>query len=308
MGIKILYIMGSGRSGSTLLDTVLSDQPEMFGAGELGNLLSAMDVRHNYCACGVLSSGCPLWVEVRKEWSRAAKTDVAAEYPALRERIERIRNYPRHYGPSIDDAFLKRYLELTRALFEAIAGVSGAKTIVDSSKRPVRALALSRMDDVELRVIHLVRDVRGVAHSTGQRFESDPRRGLMTALTGTNPIRAAASWMLVNTVANKIRARLGDRATLVRYEDFVSEPVQTLQRLSAFTGLDFRSTTEKLERGGTFKAGHTIEGNRLRMYDRIEVRPDIRWRKQMSKAQKSLLPLLTAPVSWGYGYRPWSRE
>lgn len=305
---KILYIMGSGRSGSTLLDAMLSDQPEIFGAGELCNLLSAMDIRQNYCACGSRSAECPLWVEVRREWARAARADVATEYPALQNRIERVRSYPRHYGNSAGDPLMKKYLELTGALFEAIAKVTSATTVVDSSKAPIRALALSKMDDVELRVIHLVRDVRGVAYSNQQKFESDPRGGIMTALSGRGWTHAAVRWMLTNSVANRVRARLGDRAILVRYEDFVGQPAQTLQRLSAFSRLDFRPTAEKLQCGGAFKAGHQIEGNRLRMYDRIELKPDIRWRQHMSKTKKSLLPLLTAPVSWRYGYRPWSRE
>jgi hypothetical protein len=40
------------------------------------------------------------------------------------------------------------------------------------------------------------------------------------------------------------------------------------------------------------------------MHDRIELRPDVRWREHMSKTKQSLLPLLTAPVAWGYGYHP----
>lgn len=305
MRVKILYIMGSGRSGSTLLDTVLSDQAQMFGTGELCNLLSAMDLWRSYCACGERSAECPFWVQVRKEWSRNARTDPAIEYPALRSRFERVRSYPRHHDAA-NEPSLRRYSELTRSLFQAIATVSGATTIVDSSKGPVRALALSRMDDVELRVIHLVRDVRGVAFSNGQKFKSDPKGGIMTPLNGRSWTRAAVNWMLVNSVANRVRERLGNRAILVRYEDFVMRPAQTLQRLSAFSGLDFGPTAEKLESGGFFKAGHAIEGNRLRMHDRIELKPDIRWREQMSKTKKVLLPLLTAPVSWRYGYRPMS--
>jgi hypothetical protein len=300
--------MGSSRSGSTLLDTVLSDQPGIFGAGELCNLITAMDVRHNYCACGNRSAECPLWTGVREEWSRVTKPDVAAEYPELRRRIERIRNYPRFHDGTTDDPLMQEYLELTRALFGAIAKVSSATTIVDSSKGPIRALALSRMKDVELRAIHLVRDVRGVAHSLAQSFASDPRGGVMTPLESKGPLRTARKWMLTNAIADMVRSRLGDRAILIRYEDYVTNPRATLQRLSAFAGLDFGPTAEKLEHGGAFKCGHTIEGNRLRTYERIELRPDVRWRKQMSKARKSLLPLLTAPVSWKYGYRPWSGE
>ena len=304
--LKILYIMGASRSGSTLLDTVLSDQPGVFGAGELCNLISAMDIRRNYCACGSRSAECPLWVAVRREWSSSTGPDVASRYTELRSSVERIRNYPRFRERAADDHRLQEYLRLSKALFEAIAKVSGATTIVDSSKGPIRALALSRMEGVEFRIIHLVRDVRGVAHSLAQSFDSDPRGGVMTPLEGKSSLRAARKWMLTNMIADGVRARVGNRATLLRYEDYVTSPRATLARLSTFAGLDFMPTAEKLEHGGAFKSGHTIEGNRLRTFERIQLRPDVRWRKQMSKAKKSLLPLFTAPVSWKYGYRPWS--
>ncbi len=297
--MKILYIMGYGRSGSTLLDTVLSDHPSVFGAGELCNLIGAMDVHRSYCACGVRSAQCPFWLKVRQDWSRVAGGIVENEYLRLQTRL-----YRYWLRPRLGDQLMTRYLSQTRALFEAIAETSDGSTIVGSSRAPLRALALSCMGGIEFRVIHLVRDVRGVACSTMKSWEPDPEAGIVAALPAERPTVAAAKWMLTNAIANRIRTLLGDRAILVRYEDFVTNPSITLQRISAFTGLDFEPVAAKLTHGGEFRAKHTIEGNRLRMQARIQLRPDVRWKSELSSVQKRFLPLLASPVAWNYGYRP----
>ncbi|MGH8144771.1 MAG: sulfotransferase family protein [Rhodanobacteraceae bacterium] len=302
--MKILYVMGFSRSGSTLLDILFSDHPGIFGSGELMNLIGAMDVSHNYCACGQPSSSCPLWRKVRRKWARTVGDDVALQYPALQARLERVRNLPRYRRPHDQNDALGKYLVQSRALFDAIAEASGATTIVDSSKAPVRALALSRMQGVDFRVIHLVRDVRGVACSTRRPFKKNREGGIMTEQPGMKPSVTAGKWMVINAAANRVRARLGSRAMLVRYEDLVNKPLATLERLSRFAGVDWSSTARKLGTGGEFSAEHMIEGNRLRMQKRIELKQDMRWRKELSRLHQAVLPLVTAPVAWPYGYRP----
>jgi hypothetical protein len=302
--MKILYVMGFSRSGSTLLDILFSDHPGIFGAGELMNLIGAMDVNHNYCACGQPSNACPLWRQVRRAWARAVGDDVALEYPALQARLERVRNLPRYRQPHNGHDALGKYLAQSRALFNAIAEASGATTIVDSSKAPVRALALSRMRDVDFRVIHLVRDVRGVACSTRRPFKKNRAGGIMTEQSGMKPSVTAGKWMLINAAANRVRALLGSRAMLVRYEDLADKPLATLEHLSRFAGVDWTSTARKLRTGGEFSAEHMIEGNRLRMQKHIELKRDMRWRRELPRLHRAMLPLVTAPVAWPYGYRP----
>src|SRR5437773_1697066 len=52
--VRVIYIMGAGRSGSTLLDTILASHPEVVGVGELVNLHSAGWTAKEICACGQL--------------------------------------------------------------------------------------------------------------------------------------------------------------------------------------------------------------------------------------------------------------
>jgi hypothetical protein len=54
---------------------------------------------------------------------------------------------------------------MTILLFTAVARVAGREGVVDSSKNPVQALALSRSTEIDLTILHLMRDARGVAWS-----------------------------------------------------------------------------------------------------------------------------------------------
>ncbi len=80
---------------------------------------------------------------------------------------------------TLDDPRFARYAEYTGALFNAIADLSGADVIVDSSKSPARALALSRTPGLDVRMLHLVRDVRGVAYSLRKLSAPKPGEDLL---------------------------------------------------------------------------------------------------------------------------------
>lgn len=304
MSIKVIYIMGHSRSGSTLLDMVLSNAPSVFGAGELCNLIEAMDVWHGYCACGIVSPQCPLWSKVRQLWGSNAGR-VGEDYAGLQARFERLRHYPVRLRRYRRDPLMERYAARTRALFDAIAYASGSNVVVDSSKLPVRALALMQVSGLDVRVIHLVRDVRGVANSLLKSWAADPAAGIAAAQSGQSMTRVAMEWMVINAVANRVRARLREHAMLVRYEDLVADPVQTLRRISACSGVDFSAVGAKLEQGMPLRAEHAIEGNRLRLQKQVVLELDVRWHTELSKSAQHGLALLTAPVGMGYGYRPW---
>jgi hypothetical protein len=48
---KILYIAGYSRSGSTILDIILSSHPQIFGTGELGYLFDDWIAGTRLCTC-----------------------------------------------------------------------------------------------------------------------------------------------------------------------------------------------------------------------------------------------------------------
>jgi len=293
--------MGSPRSGSTLLNMMLGDCKNVFAAGELCNMVSAMDRQQSFCSCGAVANRCPFWSRARTAWSQRSDGIDGMNYLRIQSRFERLRRYGRRWD---SDPLFHIYVAHTQALFRALGEVSGTRTIIDSSKSPIRAMALARIPSVNLRVIHLVRDVRGVACSLMKSWNGSPENGIGTPIAGRSPIRTSAEWLGLNWIANRVRLMMKDRAILIRYEDLVMDPKATLERASVFTGLDLISVLAKLERGEALLPGHVIEGNRLRMQRQVQLRPDVRWRTELSAFQKFLLPVLAGPIAWRYGYRP----
>lgn len=292
--------MGYGRSGSTLLDTMLGNHPEVESVGELANLHRAR-ANGELCACRERAEDCPFWKEVWECWGEAA-----VGYDDLQGRFERLRHLPRLLAETaVGGQRLAEYRRRSRELFEAVAQVSGHRVIVDSTKNPGRGLALAGTPGLDVRLIHLVRDCRGVAYSRSKQFARSVESGLEKEIRPVSARSTAISWAGFNGFSSLIR-RLGHGAKgmLLRYEDLVAEPLPTLDRIGAVTGLDMGPVKVKLEGGEAFDFGHTVSGNRVRMTGSLRLRPDLAWTEEMPPEARKTVWRVSGPLMRSYGYKP----
>jgi hypothetical protein len=63
-GIRILYIAGAGRSGSTLLANILGQVEGFFTAGELISIWERGLIQDRFCGCGVPFHDCEVWTGI----------------------------------------------------------------------------------------------------------------------------------------------------------------------------------------------------------------------------------------------------
>jgi hypothetical protein len=166
MAPKVVYIMGFGHSGSTLLDIVLSNHPHVESVGELKKVHRYGWTNNNdrRCACGLPVYQCPYWSEVHQRWSEKVGKDDIEGYIRLQNRFEYYRPLPRlrwvwEENKKRSAEFIE-YVTMTTALYEAIQETSGKTIIVDSSKQALRAYGLLLGQSVDLYLIHLVRTRR----------------------------------------------------------------------------------------------------------------------------------------------------
>ena len=95
-------------------------------------------------------------------------------------------------------AQLERYGEIHARLYAAIVAQSGARVVVDASKGASFAMAVSRAAAVDLRMIHLVRDARGVAFSWAKANVSRPHGdGPRATMHRFNPLETAGRWAVL---------------------------------------------------------------------------------------------------------------
>jgi hypothetical protein len=326
--VKVLKITGLGRSGSTILDVVLGNHSQIESVGEVGNLirngwisresLQGIDpgrLRVPICTCGkrldVLyvdapDEACPFWSSVRREWVERTDRDSIESYPKLQNDFEGNKRWPRLlYERRRPSALFRSYARLTLDLFESIRAVSGKPIVVDSSKSPVRAFALGMIPGIDLYVVHLVRDGRGLITSLRKTFEKDLEAGIMWDHKGHPMWKTVVRWVVLNLASEWVCIQLGPKRTMrLRYEDFVADPEAALGKIGSLIELDLTSVADAASSGKPMQAGHNIGGNRTRKSGFIVLRPDNEeWKTALSPTEQRLAWMLMGWLMRRYGYK-----
>lgn len=302
--LRVIYIAGDGRSGSTLLDRLIGAYPGVFSCGELGNLLQSTASSEQLCACGESARACGFWHEVLRCWSVMVPDFTEREYRGLQRRYERLRYLlrPHHERElTLDEPRFARYAEYTSALFNAIADLSGATVIVDSSKSPARALALSRIPGLDVRMLHLVRDVRGVAYSLRKLSTPKPGEVKPKKSVRRNNLRFAGTWAIVNYFCERVRPKIPGPNLFTRYEDYTADPDGMLSMVADLLGVARIPYTV----GASYlmTQGHQVAGNEGRMRPVQAIATDETWRKKFGFGMQKGLYLLVLPLMLHYRYR-----
>lgn len=299
----IVYIAGSGRSGSTLLERTLGALPGYANVGELLDLPRRVAPSDELCGCGVPFSLCPFWTAVGGALPNGWDPGWLSEVHGLQRRVARQRHLPRLLGGPLAGQFgrdVQSYASALESIYSSVASVSGADVVVDASKWPSLALALHR-GGLDVRVIHLVRDVRGVAHSLSGRDVQRPHTGSGSSerMYHNPPASAAGRWLLTQTETDLLAAR-GVPVTRMAYEDFVRDPAGAMSTALHALGLPvpdalpfIKGTTISVERS------HGLSGNPSRFSSGdIVLRPDERWRNAMTRRDRRTVEAIGAPQLW----------
>lgn len=297
----VVYVAGSGRSGSTLLERTLGEMAGFVNVGELMDLCRRVAPGNERCGCGQPFASCPFWSQVGAKVPGGWDTGLLAGMHGLQRRVARHRHMPRLLagrlaGAGFRDA-VSRYGAAYAPLYRAIAAQAAAGFVVDASKAPAQALALFRAG-LDVRVIHLVRDVRGVAYSLAKPDVARPHATAGTDLMWhVGPASAAARWVVCQSEADLLR-RCGMAVARVRYEDFVAEP--RLVITGALTALGVPVTPQDLAHvgGGRISLGtsHGLAGNPGRFQGgEVTLRPDEAWRGAMSRRDRAVVTAIGLP-------------
>ena len=311
----VVYLAGSGRSGSTLVERALGQQPRFVNIGELIDLFSRVAPRDELCGCGEPFSDCEFWTAVGEQTHGGWTPGQLAATRRLQSHVARQRHLPRLLAPRLAGrefaAALARYGGTYAGLYQAIAAQAGADCVVDASKWPAQALALFRAG-LDVRVIHLVRDSRGVAYSLSRQHVTRPHAvHEADEMWHVPPASAAARWLACQSEADLLR-RCGMRVTRMRYEDFVARPRAAAEAALRALGLPPAPGALAHLGDGQLSLGrsHGLSGNPSRFTDgQVRLRPDEAWRAGMSRRDRAVvtaisLPQLARHLAGGAAVRP----
>jgi hypothetical protein len=316
--VRVLYVGGLGRSGSTLIERLIGQLPGACAVGELVHLWERGIERGERCGCGQPFRQCPFWQQVGVTafggWDEVDLRRIVA----LRSHVDRNRFIPALAGANLRPQRRQELAEYTSyyaRLYAAITQVSGCELVVDSSKHPSLAHCLRWQADLDLRVLHLIRDSRAVAYSWSRQVRR-PDTDDESYMTRYSPAVAAGQWNTQNA-AFHLLARLGCPTVRMRYEDFTAEPETALRKLADFAGLPAagsypflsadgpagRAADDGPTRWADLGHAHSVSGNPMRFSTgKIPIRGDERWRSAMPRTQLRAVTALTLPLLAGYGY------
>lgn len=251
---RIVYVVGCGHSGSTLLDMLVSTHSRIFSAGEAKMFRRQPDT---VCTCGAERwQSCAFWMGVDERMRTDGEPGLGHE--------------------SIEDSDPEIFSAYNGRFFRAISEESDCPVVLDSSKDFSRLKSFLN-SDLQVEVIHLIRDPRGVAFS---------------GLRKGRPIRSVSK-KYVRTHVNAARALLGIPHIEVRYEDLAREPGREVARVLEFLGLEIEpdqlSGWRHIER-------HNFGGNRMRLDDVEMIQLDEEWRTEFNAWHRCSIWARTLPT------------
>lgn len=292
-GSGVLFVAGSGRSGSTLLEQLLAERLGALAVGEVRFFFGYYDRADIPCGCGALLPRCEFWGPIGK---RLREGIDFARVEMERRRLTRIRSL---LIPGAVGRLRRADRELNKAyreLYRLIAQRSEGRIVIDSSKMPTHLVILRSVFADSFAAVHLVRDPRAVAWAFCRRVKRDPaspqRGGLM--LQRNTPV-ALAAWAMENSWTRRL-LRSFEPCMLLRYEDLVRSPRHHVDDVVRGLGLPCEPEPRR-------PMLHSVGGNPVRFRrEPRTIREDKEWVESSGSVYRLLSGLLVYPLLRAFGY------
>ena len=228
---KVALIAGAPRGGTTIANMVLGQHPQIFATGSMRDFPDGgqLFADSNMCSCGRPARDCSFWTEVRARYQPYKELSEPAKIPEL---------------------------------FRIMAEVSERAFIGDVTHNRHYAERLLALPGVELYLIHVVRDGRGVLFS---RIRKDYRSARLQKYGWRHfrrTMKISRHWSRHIRDFATLEKQLGARAVRISYEQLCSDPVTALRPVGRCLGLDFDAVGANLAAGKPMQPiPHLIRGN-----------------------------------------------
>lgn len=253
--MKIIYIAGDGRSGSTILDAILGNASETISVGECCRFWTRFNEKKTLCGCGDKIEECLLWskidISIRNKFPNYNPIDFEkkVKHILLFKNFNKIPKY-------ITNPAWKEFCEIVKFFYISIAQISDKNTIIDSTKFPSWVAFLIQLDFCEIKVIHLERNLQSVANSWKKKILLPEYYDQKIYMPIKSNFLILKSWIKVKYLSAKIK-KTGDYL-FVNYESFCNDNSTHIVKIEDFTGITINSENLKIP------FNHSIGGNPVR--------------------------------------------
>lgn len=274
---QLLYIMGMGRSGTTILEILLSSGDDAVGLGEATYVFEDGFQAGKACTCGASVHDCVIWGELARE----LEANEASQAQRVLRTVERHVTFPFTALGLLPQRLVDQYVAFNRRLYAAVAEASRASWLIDASKYAGRAVMMDRIRP-RTKVLCIVRHPAAVIASFRKRgLEQPPKSAAMALLYYAYTL--ACLWWVVR------RHHTG--ALVIAYEDLLADPESVLARIESWSGMDLADARRRVREHDVLTPGHIVTGNRLRF------RTDLRFRREDPSPPPAPLGI-SIPARW----------
>lgn len=305
---KVLFVAGTGRSGTTILSSIIGQIPGAAAAGEIRYVWERGFLQDHRCGCGEPFSRCPVWTEVVRTAFPDGPPDPQAVSRDLLDRLRMLRVPSMVWRQVTGRPVIPPHPndEAVAALYRAFIEVVRATVLVDSSKVPPYGKLLERLPGLDLHVLQVIRDPRANAFSWQRLKETRDREGVTDTMEQLELWRSAVMWLVWNYLVELWWPWKRPTNVQVHYEQFVADPRRTVEDVARALGVDASGVDYVDEHAIRMRVSHTVAGNPNR-HDTgvVRLRRDDEWRTAMPRWKQALVTLMTAPGlrHFGYGVR-----
>jgi hypothetical protein len=273
--IPYTFLLGQSHSGSTLLAFLANAHPEVLSVGETNRLEELFPSRWSRdrldpCSCGQPYYQCEFW--------NRSLAGLAAAGHGL--------GHPDSFDFKPKDK-VKAQSKLA-AFVRSMLNTAGKRMFFDASKHYFCLPALVDNPELDVRVVDLYRDGRGIVQSWRKNNPQTPDVNLVREFRRRERMRV-----------DVLKGMPADRVFKLKYEDFCQAPQDVLRAMFSFMNVD---PSVDVTVGYKTTAEHHIIGNQMRLNTDESIRFDEKWRTTLSDNLSAVFKKIAARTNAENGY------
>ena len=281
---------------------MMNAHPKIASIGELSAIEKVANWDNYYCSCGELFINCDFWNRFYQELGEkkigvfnSCATQLKPDINRILDRVSlhyfnnKALNCLKDYLVMKIPAYKKYFSDYIRGYLDCadvILGISNKSIFFDTSKNPYTIKLLRSEIGKKLKIIHLVKDGRGVLDSF-LRYSLELEEA-----------KTIKSWVKTNNTIEYEKGKLPlEDIIMIRYKDLAVNTRSTIEKICNFIEVDFDDSVY----GFMEHEHHILGNNKMRKSRSSEIFFDEKWKKSLTDKQLKLFHELGHHVNKKYG-------
>lgn len=287
--VQLIYIVGFGRSGSTLIESKIVDAFNGCGLGEVFFIWERGVINNDLTADGKPFRESDFWRRVFSGRKMSTSETIAAKVNMKTVADFRGNRISDFFNKTASASSVNKLATNISPLYQRALAETSSSFLIDSSKYPRYGRAIADTTDLSVGFLHIYRDPRAVVHSW-QRVKArreSTGNGKMTMARSRTIFGPIWRWISFNEEALKLRERDTSKYIAMSYEEFCNDPESALALIQNTFDIPLRPREKRSE-------WYSVSGNPARFDGNlVDIKVDDQWEGSMHALKKIFILAIT---------------